>query len=56
MDEKIQLAKRQLYSLLLKKDDEELTENEVDILFSLSKDEQIQKFLDEKLKDENKNN
>lgn len=41
---KIQEAKRQLYFLLLKKQEDELTDTEVDIQFYLFKDEQIQEI------------
>lgn len=44
MDEKLLEAKRELYSLLLKKDVDTLTENEVDIMFHLAKDKQIQEL------------
>ena len=42
MKEEILNAKRKLYSLLLKLDEETITENELDIMYLLSKDEQIQ--------------
>ena len=45
MKEEILNAKRKLYSLLLKLDEETITENELDIMYLLSKDEQIQNFL-----------
>jgi hypothetical protein len=44
MKEEILNAKRKLYSLLLKLDEETITENELDIMYLLSKDEQIQNF------------
>jgi hypothetical protein len=56
MDETILLAKRHLYSLLLKKGVDNLTDSEIDMMYAFSKDEQIQNFLNEKLKDENQNN
>ena len=40
-------AKRKLYLLLLKKDINKLSNNEVDLMFLLSKDEQIQKLLND---------
>lgn len=42
-------AKRKLYSLLLELPQDEITDNETDMLFSLSKDEQIQTFLKSKI-------
>lgn len=42
MKEEILEAKRRLYSLLMKIDGYTITDNEIDILFLLSKDEQIQ--------------
>jgi hypothetical protein len=44
MKEEILNAKRKLYSLLLKLDEETITENELDIMYALSNDEQIQNF------------
>ena len=43
-------AKRKLYLLLLKKDINKLSNNEVDLMFLLSKDEQIQKLLNDNKK------
>lgn len=40
------LAKRTLYAILLGKDS--LTDNEIDLMYLLSKDEQIQAFLERK--------
>lgn len=45
MKEEILNAKRKLYSLLLKLDEETITEHELDIMYALSNDEQIQNFL-----------
>jgi hypothetical protein len=42
MKEEILEAKRRLYSLLLDLDDHEISDNELEIMFLLSKDEQIQ--------------
>jgi hypothetical protein len=42
MTEEILEAKRRLYLLLMKLDEVTITDNEVDIMFLLSKDEQIQ--------------
>lgn len=42
MNEEILEAKRRLYLLLMKLDEDTITDNEVDIMFLLSKDEQIQ--------------
>lgn len=39
--------KRKLYHALLKKESKDLTENEVNIMFYLSKDEQIQELLND---------
>lgn len=44
MKEEILEAKRKLYSLLLKNG---LTDNEIDIMYLLSKDEQIQELLNQ---------
>ena len=44
MKEEILNAKRKLYSLLLKLDEETITENELDIMYALSNDEHIQNF------------
>ncbi|HWY13089.1 MAG TPA: hypothetical protein VN026_17260 [Bacteroidia bacterium] len=52
MKDKILEAKKTLYRLLLDKDKEsdDLTDGEVDVLFALSKDEQIQELLTSKIK------
>jgi len=42
MEEQILEAKQKLYSLLIKLNENIITDNEVDIMFLLSKDEQIQ--------------
>lgn len=55
MDETILLAKRHLYSLLLKKEIKNLSDSEVDMMYAFSKDEQIQDFLNEQKKKENEN-
>jgi hypothetical protein len=39
-------AKRRLYLLLMKLDEDTITDNEVEIMFLLSKDEQIQSLFD----------
>jgi hypothetical protein len=39
-------AKRRLYLLLMKLDEDTITENEVEIMFLLSKDEQIQSLFE----------
>jgi len=44
-------AKRKLYSLLLKKSDDELTNEEVDQMYHLAKDKSIQEFLTKALKE-----
>ena len=49
MKEEILEAKRKLYLLLLRLDEKTITENEVDIMYSISKDEQIQEFLNSKM-------
>jgi len=49
MEKEILEAKRRLYSLLLRLDEKTITENEVDIMFLISKDKQIQDFLDSKM-------
>lgn len=41
-------AKSKLYSLLINLDENEISDNEVDLMFLLSKDEQIQNKLSEK--------
>jgi len=46
MKEEILELKRKLYLLLIKLDENEITDNEVDIMLSLSKDEQIQSLFD----------
>lgn len=43
-------AKRKLYLLLMQLDEDEITDNEVEIMFLLSKDEQIQSLLETKTK------
>jgi hypothetical protein len=48
MEQKILEARTKLYSLLLQLDDYELTDNEVDLLYSLSKDKQIKELLNER--------
>jgi hypothetical protein len=48
MKKEILNAKRKLYSLLLKLDEETISENELDIMYLLSKDEQIQNFFENK--------
>jgi hypothetical protein len=48
MKEEILNAKRKLYSLLLKLDEETISENELDIMYLLSKDGQIQNFFENK--------
>jgi hypothetical protein len=50
MDKEILEAKKTLYRLLLDKDKkhDNLTDGEVDVLYALSKDEQIQKLLQSK--------
>lgn len=40
-------AKKHLYSLLLKLDNEEITDNELDIMMFLCKDEQIQELFNQ---------
>jgi hypothetical protein len=42
MKEEILETKRRLYLLLMKLDEDTITDNEVEIMFLLSKDEQIQ--------------
>lgn len=42
MKEEILEAKRKLYLLLMRLDEDTITDNEVDIMFLLSKDKQIQ--------------
>jgi len=46
MKEEILEAKRRLYLLLLNKPNKDITDNEVDIMFMLSQDEQIQSLLE----------
>lgn len=48
MKEELLEAKRKLYHLLLNKNSDELSDNEVEIMFQLSKDEQIQELLNSK--------
>jgi len=50
MKEEILEAKRELYSLLLKLNEDTITDNELDIMCSLAKDEQIQSLLNAKTK------
>lgn len=45
MKEELLEAKRKLYSLILNLTEDEMTENELDIMYLLAKDEQIQHFL-----------
>ncbi len=54
MDKEILEAKKKLYSLLLKKKVEDLSTKEVDILFALSKDWDIQELLSKNMKNEKK--
>ena len=44
-------SKRTLYKLLLNLD-REVTSNEIDLMYSLAKDNQIQDFINKKLKEE----
>lgn len=46
MKEEILEAKRRLYLLLIKLDEDTITDNEVDIMFLLSKDKQIQSLFE----------
>ena len=46
MKEEILEAKRRLYLLLMKLNEDSITDNEVDIMFLLSKDEQIQSLFE----------
>jgi hypothetical protein len=46
MEEEILEAKRRLYLLLMKLNEDSITDNEVDIMFLLSKDEQIQSLFE----------
>lgn len=48
--------KRELYSLLLKLDPELMTDDEVDLMYNLSKDRQIQQVLSMKAKLRETNN
>lgn len=48
MEEEILEAKRTLYFLLIKLDEDTITENELDIMFLLSSDKQIQSFLEQR--------
>ncbi len=52
MKEEILEAKRKLYSLLLKVNNDILTDNEVGLMMSLSKDEQIQSLFKNKMEKE----
>jgi hypothetical protein len=49
----LEKAKADLYWLLLKKPTSNLTDNEIDIMFYLARDEAIQKVLDEALRIKN---
>lgn len=46
MKEEILEAKRRLYLLLMKLDKDIITDNEIEIIFLLSKDEQIQSLFE----------
>jgi len=46
MKEEILEAKRRLYLLLMKLDEDAITDNEVEIMFLLSKDKQIQSLFE----------
>jgi len=46
--EEILEAKRKLYVLLMELDEAAITDNEAEIMFNLSKDEQIQSLLQKK--------
>lgn len=46
MEQEILEAKRNLYALLLKLDEDTITDNEVDIVYLLSKDEQIKSLFE----------
>lgn len=50
MKDKILQLKKELYSLLLDIDDDEITDNELDIITLLSKDKQVQDFINSQLK------
>lgn len=50
MKEQILEAKRRLYLLLLNLDDHEISDNELEIMYVLSKDEQIQLSLEKQRK------
>ena len=50
MEEEILEAKRRLYLLLMKLNEDSITDNEVDIMFLLSKDEQIQSLFETQTK------
>jgi len=41
--------KRQLYLILLRKDPKQITEEEMNIMFAISQDREIQKFIESKL-------
>lgn len=49
-------AKRQLYSALLKKGMENLSDNEIEIMSLLGKDKEIQEFLNKQVENERKDN
>jgi len=46
MEDKLLNAKRELLSILILLDETEISDNECDIMYSLSKDEQIQKLFE----------
>jgi hypothetical protein len=50
MKEEILEAKRKLYLLLMKLDEDVITDNEVEIMLLLSKDQQIQSLFDNSAK------
>lgn len=50
MKDEILEAKRRLYLLLMKLNENTITDNEVEIMFLLSKDEQIQSLFEERTK------
>ena len=56
MKEEILEAKRRLYLLLMKLNEDSITDNEVDIMFLLSKDEQIQSLFNKIYKECSKEN
>jgi len=45
MEEELLEAKKRLYSLLIKSSFDDMTDNEIDIMYLLSKDEKIQELL-----------